>query len=127
MDVMADRTDCLLTRDLMLEAVPCKVAVRFAMSKAGIKTTSSYVFFGQHLGDTGNLFLRSCIVKSVFSCRSGWLPVLATRGRWWRGGLTNDEGNHGRAISSGGFEALDQLLDLPDLDLKWRTKFILVN
>lgn len=35
----------------------------------------------------------------------------------WREPRTNDEGNHGGSISSGGLEALDQLLDLPDLDL----------
>ena len=29
----------------------------------------------------------------------------------------NDEGNHGRAISSGLLQALDQFLDLPDLDI----------
>jgi hypothetical protein len=33
------------------------------------------------------------------------------------GRLTDDEGNHGGSISSGGFEALDELLDLPDLNL----------
>ena len=31
--------------------------------------------------------------------------------------LTNDERNHGRSISAGGLEALDQLLDLPDLNV----------
>jgi hypothetical protein len=33
-------------------------------------------------------------------------------------GLTNDERDHGGSISSGGFETLDQLLDLPDLNLQ---------
>ena len=44
-----------------------------------------------------------------------------TRSRGWgtsRGFLTNDQGNHGRSISSGGFKTLDELLDLPDLNLK---------
>ena len=30
---------------------------------------------------------------------------------------TDNEGNHGSAIASGGLEALDELLDLPDLNL----------
>lgn len=30
---------------------------------------------------------------------------------------TDDQGNHAGAISTGGLEALDKLLDLPDLDL----------
>ncbi len=30
---------------------------------------------------------------------------------------TNNEGNHGSAIASGSLEALDELLDLPDLNL----------
>ncbi len=33
------------------------------------------------------------------------------------GGRTNDEGNHACAIATGGLEALDQLLDLPDLNV----------
>jgi hypothetical protein len=31
--------------------------------------------------------------------------------------LTNDKGDHGGSISSGGFQAFDQLLYLPDLDV----------
>ncbi len=31
--------------------------------------------------------------------------------------LTNDEGNHGGSISSGGFQAFDQLLHLPDFNV----------
>lgn len=34
--------------------------------------------------------------------------------------LTNNEGNHGRSISAGGFQALDQLLHLPDLNVLLR-------
>ena len=37
--------------------------------------------------------------------------------RRWRVELTDNERNHGRSISPGGLEALNQLLDLPDLDL----------
>jgi hypothetical protein len=33
---------------------------------------------------------------------------------------TDDEGNHGCAIATGGFEALDELLDLPDLNVLLR-------
>ena len=36
---------------------------------------------------------------------------------WTRAAHTDDEGNHGCAISTGGFEALDQLFDFPDLDV----------
>lgn len=31
--------------------------------------------------------------------------------------LTDDERDHGGPISSGSFQALDQLFDLPDLDI----------
>jgi hypothetical protein len=34
-----------------------------------------------------------------------------------RGKRTDNEGNHGSTIASGGLEALDELLDLPDLNL----------
>lgn len=33
-------------------------------------------------------------------------------------GRTDNEGNHGGAVSSGGLETLDELLDLPYLDLR---------
>ena len=32
-------------------------------------------------------------------------------------GLTNNEGNHGCSIATSGFQALDQFLHLPDLDI----------
>jgi len=41
-------------------------------------------------------------------------------------GLTNDEGDHAGAISAGGFQALYELLDLPDLNLSSKRWFISV-
>lgn len=32
--------------------------------------------------------------------------------------LTDNEGNHGGSVSAGGFKTLDQLLDLPHLDVR---------
>ena len=36
---------------------------------------------------------------------------------WHKEKLTDNERNHGCAISPGGLEALDELLDLPDFNL----------
>lgn len=70
----------------------------------------AYVFFSQHLSDTRHLILGSCVIVSnsrSSECESGLQ----------RAKRTDDERNHRGSISSGGLEALDQLLDLPDLDL----------
>ena len=40
--------------------------------------------------------------------------TISGGGQWQR---TNNERNHGSSISTSGFKTLDQLLDLPDLDI----------
>jgi hypothetical protein len=65
----------------------------------------AHVFFGQHLCRSGDLILWRCRFR--------------VRTHSWRIAkvLTNDERYHGGSISSCCFEALDQLLHLPDLDV----------
>ena len=41
-------------------------------------------------------------------------------------GRTNDEGNHGSSIATSGFKTLDQLLDLPDLNVLLRLSLLLL-
>lgn len=69
---------------------------------------STYVFFSQHLGDLGDLGLGSWAIKLIF-WHYTWL-ILPMR-------LTDNQRNHGGSISPGGLKALDELLDLPYLDL----------
>ncbi len=84
----------------MLEAVPWKISV-----PSGAEYQETHEFFSQHLGGAGNLILGRC-TWSVCGSFTGM-----------QGSHTDDEGNHGCAISASGFEALDQLLNLPDLNV----------
>lgn len=59
---MADRTDCRLTRDLILEAVPWTRQEKL-VSSHGVweeKAGYPYVFFSQHLGDLRDLRFGGC-------------------------------------------------------------------
>jgi hypothetical protein len=43
-----------------------------------------------------------------------------------RGGRTDNEGNHRSSITTSGFKTLDQLLDLPDLNVLLRLSLLLL-
>jgi hypothetical protein len=70
---------------------------------AGLDVGGGTKLFGQHLGRARDLVLGRC------ACQ--WPPCSQ------RGLLTDDERDHGCAIAAGSFKTLDQLLDLPDLDV----------
>lgn len=99
---MADRTDWRLTRDLMLDAVP---------------------WGSQHITEAEICMQRTYSSANIFAARDTW-SLGATRSVrpqlhiQVRAALrTNDERNHGRSIAPGGFQSLDELLDLPDFDV----------
>ena len=63
---MAERTDCLLTRDLMFDAVPFdELVLSVAVVAAGVAT---YVFFSQHLCGARNLILWSYDMSALRLC-----------------------------------------------------------
>lgn len=55
---MADKTDRRFTRDLMLEAVPCRNALDHKPSQR--HPAKTYKFFSQHLRRPGDLILGRC-------------------------------------------------------------------
>jgi hypothetical protein len=98
---MADRTDCRLTRDLMFEAVPYRDISNVSQDRRDqsihiLQPTSSQP------GKLDPLGLQTLVSTAVCT----HVAVL-----------TNDEGDHGGSISSSGFQALDELFHLPDLDV----------
>jgi hypothetical protein len=74
----------------------------------------THEFFSQHLCSARNLILGRCT----------WLVGGALSGV--QVSRTDNERNHGGSISTGGFETLDQLLDLPDLNVLLRLIGLLV-
>lgn len=89
-EVMAARTESLLTRDLMFEAVPYSVANMFVACE---------------ICERGGLQME---VRC--KCRSA-MPVVDSSGV-----SAQDERDHACSSSTGSFETLDQPLDLPYLD-----------
>lgn len=71
----------------------------------------SYVFFSQHLRGAGNLIFGSWMLLV--------LTFLAEPARR-SGKHTNDQRNHGGSVSSGGFEPLNELLNLPYFNILFR-------
>jgi hypothetical protein len=69
---MADKTERRLTRDLMLEAVPCARYVRLSQISFFhfFQPVISYVFFSQHLCGAGNLIFGSWTLLEISLCRS---------------------------------------------------------
>jgi hypothetical protein len=57
--------------------------------------------------------------REIWSLGAGQVSagLVAGGGRREGGSRTDDEGNHACAIAPGGFEAFDELLDLPDFDV----------
>ena len=100
-----------MTRDLMLEAVPCN---------GDYQPEGSFL----HLQpERRKACQRTNSSANILAARETW-SLGAVRGQSaaasWTGAQTrhtNNERNHGGAIAAGGFKTLDQLLDLPDLDV----------
>lgn len=110
---MADKTDCRLTRDLIFDAVP------WAMLAHGGRVDDvlgvAYVFFCQHLRGTRDLILGGC--HNISQHGGGLKPSVCKRVAL--GCIhTDNERNHACAIATSGLKTLDELLDLPDLDLQ---------
>ena len=77
------------------------------------RVVGSYIFFSQHLGGARNLILGGyCDPVSTTQNNTIPFPFPADKGR-----LTDDERNHARAIAAGSLKPLDELLDLPYLNL----------
>lgn len=121
---MADRTDCRLTRDLMLEAVPCRCRLAIChwawwsareahQERSGRTYSSANILATWETWDLGAVWCES--VFRFFAQAGGSPGSDQAEGRRRR---TDDEGNHGCAIATGSFKTLDELLDLPDLNLK---------
>jgi hypothetical protein len=118
---MADRTESRLTRDLMLEAVPFitqktpSECLTLRSIDPDNEEQGTYKFFSQHFGSTRDLVLGSCnIIGQSCPINLQWRrPRLEEK----RVLLTNNERNHGCAISSSCFQTFDQFLNLPYLDI----------
>ena len=107
MEVMADRTERRFTRDLIFEAVPFRGCQRIV---------------GLELGGIARLTNSSANILAAretwsFGAVETWSVLYSARAGGREQVRTDDEGNHARAITTGGLEAFDELLDLPYLDL----------
>ncbi len=111
---MADRTDCRLTRDLMLDAVPCSARQTGTCPQINTHSGRSYVRILQpaswQRGETWSLGAGRGGGQSA-------LDTSAARGGRQGRRHTNDERDHARPVAAGSLEPLDQLLHLPYFDL----------
>jgi hypothetical protein len=107
-DVIAERTERRLTRDLMLEAVPWgRQLCAHSFSQPKCERRFTHKLFSQHLRSARDLVLGRCASSAESPC------ALCRQGR----ARTDNERDHAGAVTAGGFEALDQLLDLPYLNV----------
>lgn len=109
-EVMADRTDCLLTRDLMLEAVPCIDGVSVLLEHQGRALRIRRTYSSANIFAARETWSLGAGRKSVSRAGTRRVSTGATR--------TDDEGDHGCAVTTSGLEPLNELLDLPYLDLR---------